>query len=403
MNAISTRCCIAGGGPAGVMLGYRLARAGIPVVVLEKHPDFFRDFRGDTIHPSSLQVLHELGLLERFLKLPQVPTEQIGGYIGGESVVVADFRSLPVAAPFIAMIPQWDFLNFMVEAGAAYADFKVMMKAEAKDLIVENGTVVGVKAATAEGDVDIRAELVIAADGRYSSVAKKAGLESEDFGAPIDVLWFRVSRASDADTFSFGYISQGAFLATINRKTHWQCAFVIRKGDFENIKQRGLEAFRADLARIAPPLGKFAHEIKTWDDIKLLNVSVDHLRQWYKPGLLCIGDAAHAMSPVGGIGINIALQDATAAANILIPAFKRRRPTVEDLAKVEARRSPPARKTQRLQVFIHTKVLEPILSGRYQVRGLPWFLRLTNWFPILRRIPARTIGMGFQPEHVADI
>jgi 2-polyprenyl-6-methoxyphenol hydroxylase-like FAD-dependent oxidoreductase len=371
--------------------------------VLEKHADFFRDFRGDTLHPSSLEVLHELGLLERFLKLPQTPTEQIGASVGGESVIMADFRSLPVAAPFIAMIPQWDFLNFMVEAGKAYAGFKVMMKAEATDLIVEDGAVVGVKAATADGECDIRAELVIAADGRYSAVARKAGLESEDFGAPIDVLWFRVSRDPGADGFSFGYIADGRFLVTINRNSYWQCAFVIAKGDFENFRQRGIEAFRADLARVAPPLAKAAHEIKGWDDVKLLSVAVDHLRQWYRPGLLCIGDAAHAMSPVGGIGINIAIQDAVAAANILIPAFRRGRPAVEDLAKVQARRSPPARRTQRLQVFVHTRILAPVLSGRYRVRGLPWFLRLLNWFPILRRIPARTVGMGFLPEHVADI
>jgi 2-polyprenyl-6-methoxyphenol hydroxylase-like FAD-dependent oxidoreductase len=382
------------------MLGYRLARAGIPVV--EKHADFFRDFRGDTIHPSSMEVLRELGLLEKFLKLPQTPTDQIEANFGSESLVLADFRSLPVAAPFIAIIPQWDFLNFMVEAGKAYPDFEVMMKTEAKDLIVENGVVVGMKAATADGEVDIRAELVIAADGRYSAIAKKAGLEVEDLGAPIDVLWFRLSRDSNASTRSFGYIGPGRFMATINRNTYWQCAFVIAKGDFENFKQRGVDGFRAEIARLAPPLAGVVNKIKTWDDVKLLNVSVDHLRRWFKPGLLCIGDAAHAMSPVGGVGINIAIQDAIAAANILIPAFKRGTPAVGDLEQVQARRSPPARKTQRLQVLVHNRLIAPVLKATDRSVRIPWFFKPLQWFPSLRRVPAQTIGMGFLPEHVVD-
>jgi len=399
-TSISTRCCIAGGGPAGIMLGFLLARAGIPVVVLEKWRDFFRDFRGDTIHPSTMEVLRELDLLDDFLALPHNETRQIAGYFGTESAIVGDFTHLPVACPFIALIPQWDFLNFIVEKAKAYPNFHLRMETAATDLIVEDGVVKGVRATAPTGEVDIRADLVIGADGRHSTVRDKAGLLLTDLGAPIDVLWFRLSREKAPNEQSFGYVNGDKFLVLINRDSYWQCAYLIAKGAFENIKTRGLDAFRADVARTAPVLAHVTSEIKDWEDVKLLSVAVNHLRQWYRPGLLCIGDAAHAMSPVGGVGINLAIQDAVAAANILIPVFRKGAPQVDDLARVQARRASPALRTQKLQVFIHTRLMRPVLSGRYQVRGLPWFVRLSKWLPFMRRIPARVIGMGFRPEHV---
>lgn len=398
---ISTRCCIVGGGPAGIMLGYLLARGGVDVTVLEKWPDFFRDFRGDTIHPSTMAVLKELGLLEKFLALKPNQTQQVVAHVGGEAIPVADFSHLKVAAPFIAFIPQWDFLDFIADEARLLPNFRLQMGTECTGLIEENDRVAGVHARSAlDGASEIRADLVIGADGRHSIVRAQAGLPVHDYGAPIDVLWFRLSKEGEGNSESFGYVDHGMMLVTINRDSYWQCAFIIRKGDFERIRAEGLEHFRSNVVSLVPALKEIVHEISDWEQVKLLTVKVDHLDHWHKPGVLCIGDAAHAMSPVGGVGINLAIQDAVAAANVLIPAFARTDgPQQSDLAAVQKRRTWPARATQRAQVFIHTHVLERILGHEGRIAP-PLPLRLLARFPVLRRIPAYLIGIGVRPEHI---
>lgn len=399
MKTITTQCCIAGGGPAGIMLGYLLSRAGIPVVVLEKWPDFFRDFRGDTIHPSTMEILHELGILEDFLKLPHNETHQMVGHVGGKEVTIADFDLLLVRSPFIAFIPQWDFLNFLAKKSRAFKDFTLMMETEVVDIIQEKGRVVGVKVKNKEEEIEIRAEVTIGADGRHSIVREKAKLKGEDLGAPIDVLWFRIPRDDDGTMQSFGYIDSGKFLVMLDRDDYWQCAFIIEKGGLEKIKKSGIEAFRKNIASLAPFITSNLEELKDWDQIKLLSVTVDHLMSWYKEGLLCIGDSAHAMSPVGGVGINLAIQDAVATANVLIPAFRKGTPSTNDFAKIQKRRELPTRRMQRLQVFLHTNVILPILR-RTTALVPPWPLRMIMKIHILRYIPARIIGIGFRPEHI---
>jgi len=394
-----TRCCIAGGGPAGIMLGYLLARAGIDVVVLEKWPDFFRDFRGDTIHPSTMEVLHELGLLEEFLKLPHNETRQMAGHIGGTEITVADFTRLSLRCPFIAFIPQWDFLNFISAKAKAFPGFHLLMEAEATDLVEENGKVVGIKAKNKEGEFEIRSELVIGADGRRSTIREKSGLAVENLGAPIDVLWFRVSRKDDGSKQSFGYVDNGHILIMLDRDEYWQCGYIIEKGSFDGIKSTGLEAFKKNIAELAPIVAFSVDELKDWEQIKLLSVTVDHLTTWYKEGLLCIGDSAHAMSPVGGVGINLAIQDAVAAANVLVPAFKQGVPSTNDLAKIQKRRSFPARMMQRFQVALHRKVIGPVLKAKGHFK-VPFILRILNRVPVLQGIPARIVGIGFRSEHV---
>ena len=324
-KTITTKVCIAGGGPAGIMLGYLLARAGIEVIVLEKWPDFFRDFRGDTIHPSTMQVLSELGLLEEFLRLPHSETKQIYGYIGGNKVKVVDFRNLKIKCPFVAFIPQWDFLNFIAAKARAYLQFKLMMETEATDLIQEYGKVVGVRAKSKTQEFRIIADVVIGADGRHSTLRDKSGFIAKTLGSPIDVLWFKLSRKNSDPEQSLGNVDGGRILVMINRNDYWQCGLVIRKDQFTEIKALGLESFKNDIKNLVPYMGDRANEINNWDLVKLLSITIDHLDQWYKPGLLFLGDAAHAMSPIGGIGINLAIQDAVAAANILIPAFKKGR------------------------------------------------------------------------------
>src|SRR5580658_5097375 len=314
---ITTRCCVAGGGPAGMMLGFLLARAGIDVIVVERWPDFFRDFRGDTIHPSTMELMDELGLLGEFLKLPHQEVRQLRAVIGGEEITIGDFSHLKVKCPFIALIPQWDFLNFIAAHAKQYPGFHLMMETEAQDLVEENGRVVGIRVKSHDRSFEIRAELVIAADGRHSTLRDRSGLQAESFGAPMDVLWFRLSRHTGDPGHVFGRVDQGKMIIMLDRGDYWQCGFLIRKGDFENIKQRGVDAFHQDIATVAPFLSDRTSEIREWDQVSLLTVAVDRLRQWYKDGLLCIGDAAHAMSPIGGVGINLAIQDAVAAANIL--------------------------------------------------------------------------------------
>lgn len=391
-------CCIAGGGPAGMMLGVLLARAGVEVVVLEKHADFLRDFRGDTIHPSTLEVIYELGLLDDFLKRPQQELNQIAGQIGDETVIVADFSHLPTKCKFIAFMPQWDFLDFLSDFGHTYPTFHLEMRAEAVDLLHKDGHVIGVKASTAEGQREIYADLVIGADGRSSIVRHRAGLKVESLGAPIDVLWFRLARRPEDGGQTLGRILPGKIMVMLNREDYWQCAFVIPKGQFELIKLRGLEAFREEVATVAPSVRNRVNELREWNDVKLLTVLVDRLKDWYRPGVLCIGDAAHAMSPIGGIGINLAIQDAVAAANILAAPLSQGSVSTEDLRKVQERRSLPTRLTQRLQVFMQDRVIRRVLGSRQL--SLPWPVKLLQRFPFLRRIPARIVGIGFRAEHI---
>lgn len=396
---MNTRCCIAGGGPAGIMLGFLLARAGIDVIVLEKHADFLRDFRGDTIHPSTLEVMHELGILEDFLKRPHSKVFQAAGQIGNELITIADFSHLPTKCKFIAFMPQWDFLDFIADQGALYPTFNLKMRAEVDDLIEEGNRVVGVRAKTSEGPLEIRADLVVGADGRSSIVRQRAGLEVEELGAPIDVLWFRLSRLPSDPGQVLGRVVAGKIMVMLNRDSYWQCGYIIAKGALEKLQQRGLEAFRADILSLAAFLGDRVNEVRDWGEIKLLTVKVDRLRQWYRSGLLCIGDAAHAMSPVGGVGINLAIQDAVAAANILWRPLSQGWITADHLQRVQWRREFPTRVTQWVQVQIQNRILGRVL-GSSEPASAPGIIRLFNRFPFLRRIPARLIGIGVRPEHV---
>lgn len=405
VEKLNTRCCVAGGGPAGMIAGFLLARAGVDVVVLEKHADFLRDFRGDTIHPSTLELMYELGILDEFLRRPYQKLVEIGGQIGDVSVTIADLSHLPTHCKFVAVMPQWEFLNFIAEKAKAYPQFHLRMESEVTDLIEENGRIAGVRAQISQGGLsrgvlEVRADLTLGTDGRHSIVREKAGLELIDLGAPIDVLWMRLSRLAGDPNETLGRFRPGKILVTINRGDYWQCAYVIPKGGIGSIRQRGLAAFREDIAEIAPFLRERTDELKDWDDIKLLTVSVNRLRQWWRSGLLCLGDAAHAMSPVGGVGINLAIQDAVAAANILAPALLRGVVSDEELRQVQERREFPTRMTQRLQVFAHKNLLAPALSNKAPTHRLPLPLWLLQQFPMLRRIPARVIGLGFRPEHV---
>jgi 2-polyprenyl-6-methoxyphenol hydroxylase-like FAD-dependent oxidoreductase len=398
-GTIETRCCIAGGGPAGVVLGFLLARAGVDVVILEKHADFFRDFRGDTIHPSTLEVIYELGLLDEFLKRPHQEIREAGGQIGDEFIPLADLTHLPTHCKFMGFMPQWDFLNFFSEQGKKYQQFHLLMEAEVTDLLMQGNTVAGVKATTPTGEIEVRATLTVGCDGRQSRVRERADLQIQSLGAPIDVLWFRVSRQPSDPGQVLGRFVPGKILVMLNRDEYWQCAFVIRKGALAEIKQRGIEAFRNDIISVAPFLKGRADEINDWDQIKLLTVLVDRLRKWYRAGLLCIGDAAHAMSPVGGVGINLAIQDAVASANILAHPLSENYVSLSHLQRVQLRREFPTKVTQWGQVQVQERILSAVLSSQQQVKP-PWFLRLFKKFPVLRRIPARLIGIGVRPEHV---
>ena len=398
-NEVAVRCCIAGGGPAGMMLGLLLARAGVPVLVLEKHADFLRDFRGDTIHPSTLEIMHELGLLEDFLRRPHQEARTLGAQIGDDFFEVADFTHLPTHCRFIALMPQWDFLDFIAEKGRRYATFRLEMEAEVTGLIEEGGRVVGVRAATPRGRVTVRADLVVGADGRHSTVREQGGFEIDDLGAPMDVLWMRMSRHPDDPGQTLGRIDPGRILVMLNRDDYWQCAFVIAKGGFDEIRRRGLPAFRDEIARLVPYLRERTAELSDWSDIKLLSVAVDRLRVWHRPGLICIGDAAHAMSPIGGVGINLAIQDAVAAANILARPLLSRTAADSDLRAVQRRREFPTRAMQRLQVFVQKRVIGRVLQRTGKL-STPLIVRLFGRWPLLRRIPARVIGLGFRPEHV---
>jgi 2-polyprenyl-6-methoxyphenol hydroxylase-like FAD-dependent oxidoreductase len=393
------QCCIAGGGPAGMMLGLLLARAGVRVTVLEKHGDFLRDFRGDTIHPSTLEVMAELGLLEEFLTRPHQELRELHGQIGEATLKVADCSQLPTRCKFIALMPQWDFLDFLAEQARHYANFRLEMQAEVVDLMVERDRVCGVRARTPSGIVEMRADLTLGADGRHSTVRDRAGLAIIDLGAPIDVLWMRLPQLPSDPKQSLGCFDAGRVLVMVDRGDYWQCAYVIPKGQFAELQARGLAAFREDLVRLAPFLRDRVDALADWSDVKLLTVRVDRLARWHRPGLLCIGDAAHAMSPIGGIGINLAIQDAVAAANILAAPLRRGAVTSEDLQRVQHRREWPTRATQWAQVQIQNRIITPVL-GRSGALTLPLPLRLMRRWPWLTRIPARLIGIGVRPEHV---
>jgi len=398
-ETIHTRCCIAGGGPAGMMLSFLLARMGVDVLVLEKHADFLRDFRGDTIHPSTLEVMHELGILDEFLKRPHQEVRELAGQVSSETVTIADFTHLPTRCRFIAFMPQWDFLNFIVEQARRYPAFHLRMQAEVTDLIEENGKVAGVRAKTPEGILEARANLTIGADGRHSVVRERAGLPVINLGAPMDVMWMRLSRRPGDPGQTFGHVDIGRILVLLNREDYWQCAFVIPKGTIEEIRQRGLASLREEIARLAPFLRDRVDELHDWKDFSLLTVAVDRLQRWFRSGLLCIGDAAHAMSPIGGVGINLAIQDAVAAANILGTKLLQGTPSESELHAVQRRREFPTRATQRLQLVIQNNVIRRVL-GSSKPLSLPWILKLVRRWPLLRRIPARLIGIGFRPEHV---
>jgi 2-polyprenyl-6-methoxyphenol hydroxylase-like FAD-dependent oxidoreductase len=400
-RTIHVRCCIVGGGPAGMMLGYLLGRAGVETLVLEKHADFFRDFRGDTVHPSTLQVMDELGLIDGFLKLPHQKLQKMEGMFGDERIRVADLSHLRVKYPYVAFMPQWDFLNFLRESGNRFPSLKVMMNANASDLVWAGDRVIGVKVDTPGGPLEIRADLTVGCDGRHSVVRQSAKLEVEEIGAPMDVLWFRVGRRVDEDESLFARIQTGKMLVTFDRGDYWQCAYVIPKGQFDVVKARGLDAFRSDVITMAQVLASGISDVKSWDDVKLLTVAINRLKHWTRPGLLCIGDAAHAMSPVGGVGVNLAIQDAVATANLLAARLLARGcPSEHELDAVRRRREFPVRMTQAMQVVVQNKIISVAIRRGHQPIRIPMFMRLVNALPWLQGITARFVALGIRPEHV---
>lgn len=399
MTSITTTCCVVGGGPAGMMLGLLLARAGVDVTVLEKHADFLRDFRGDTVHPSTLQLIHELGLLDRFLARPHQELRTLSVNIGGEVLQVVDFTHLPTRCKFIALMPQWDFLDFLSGEAKRSAGFHLLMRTEGTGLLRDGEQVVGVVAQSPDGPLEIRAAVVVATDGRHSTLRDASGLRLLEHGAPMDVLWLRLSRRNEDPAQTLGHVRAGRMLVTLDRGDYWQCAFVIAKGGFDLVRSAGLENFRADIVHLAPHFADRVAEIADWDHVKLLTVAVNRLERWDLPGLLLIGDAAHAMSPVGGVGINLAIQDAVAAANILAPKLLAGEVAQADLHAVQRRREPPTKLTQAMQMAVQNRVISNVLRATATPRP-PLIARALDGIPVLRRIPARVLGMGFRPEHV---
>ncbi len=381
-----------------MMLGYLLARGGVPVTVLEKHNDFFRDFRGDTVHPSTLELMYELGLLEDFLRIPHQEVTSLSAVVGDSTFPAADFRHLPTHCKFVALMPQWDFLNFLSAEARRFTGFRLLMCHEAIGLIHHNERIAGVEARTSDGPRRIFADLVVGCDGRHSTTRKAAGLEVEEFGVPIDVLWFRVSRQEDDPAQVLGHVNFGKLLILINRGDYFQAGLVIRKGSFENIQRAGLDAFRQTVVKIAPFLGSRVLELRDWGQVKLLSVRIDRLREWCRPGLLCIGDAAHAMSPAGGVGINLAIQDAVATARLLSSALRDGCVTEELLGAVRKRRDFPTRVTQAVQLKIHQR-MQKVFQHTGPIQA-PWQLKLAARIPGLRRLIARLVGIGVRPEHL---
>ena len=394
---LQSRCCIAGGGPAGMMLGYLLARAGIEVLVLEKHADFLRDFRGDTVHPSTLEVMSELGLLEELLKRPHQELRQVRACIGGDDIVLGEMSYLRTRCRFMALMPQWDFLDFLAEQARSYATFHLRMQSEASGLIEESGRIAGIRAKTPAGTMEVRSELVVGADGLNSRIRECAGLTVENVGASMDSLQFRLPRHA-ADPQLFVYSDRGKTLVTIDRGDYWHCGFAIPKGAAEKMQSMGIEVLRTGIVEVAPFLRDRVKELRDWGNVKVLTVRADRLRQWYRPGLVCIGDAAHAMSPVGGVGINLAIQDAVAAANILAGPLRESAVRVEDLARIQRRRSLPTRLTQRMQGLIQKQVWRGL--DKPQPVRFPWPLRLLERTTLPCRMRTRFIAVGIRPEHV---
>jgi 2-polyprenyl-6-methoxyphenol hydroxylase-like FAD-dependent oxidoreductase len=390
--------CIIGGGPAGMMLGFLLARAGLPVTVLEKHQDFFRDFRGDTIHPSTLELLNELGLYEKFLAVPHTQVTSLSAIVGGRKFAMADFSHLRTRAKFIALMPQWDFLNFLAAEAKQYPSFTLRMGWDVTDVTERDGVVTGVRAQTPEGPQEIAADLTVGCDGRHAMSRAAAHLKVIEEGVPIDVLWFHIARQDSDPENALGYANFGRLVILINRREYFQVGFLIAKGDYEKIQQRGLPEFQQELERIVPFLAGRAGEIDGWEKIKLLTIQVNHLERWSSPGLLCIGDAAHAMSPVGGIGINIALQDAVATANRLTARLLAGTVGHDDLDGVQRYREGVMRNTQRVQIVAHG-ILDRVLRDPGPLTP-PWQLRLATRIPGFQRLTARFIGLGLQPQHI---
>jgi 2-polyprenyl-6-methoxyphenol hydroxylase-like FAD-dependent oxidoreductase len=399
-SKLQTTCCVVGGGPAGVMLGYLLARKGVKVTVLEKHQDFFRDFRGDTVHPSTLELMYELGLLEEFLRVPHQKLKSISGVVGGFTFTVADFSRVPTHCKFVALMPQWDFLNFLSERAKQFPDFDLRTRHEATDLLRDDGRIVGVVAQTPDGPIEIAAELVVACDGRHSTVRRAAGLPLVEFGVPMDVLWFRIKRHDDDPEHLFGNVNYGRALILVNRDDYFQAGLIIRKDSFEEIQKAGIDEFRRTITRMAPYLADRVNEVRDWDQIKLLSVKLNRLERWHRPGLLCIGDAAHAMSPAGGVGINLAIQDAVATANLLGDALREGRVTERSLMLVQRRREFPTRMTQAAQANAH-KLFAHVFNNPGPLKA-PWELKAVVQIPGITHLTGRAIGMGVRPEHVAQ-
>jgi 2-polyprenyl-6-methoxyphenol hydroxylase-like FAD-dependent oxidoreductase len=393
-----TTCCIVGGGPAGVMTGYLLARSGVRVLVLEKHKDFFRDFRGDTVHPSTLQLFYELGLLEDFLKIPHQELSTVGAKLGDFKFTAADFRHLPTHCKFTALMPQWDLLNFLAEQGRKFTGFDLRMEHEATGLLYSNGRVTGVEVKTPSGNAQITTDLVIGCDGRHSIIRQAAHMDVTEYGVPIDVLWFHIARKPNDPETSLGNLNYGKALVLINRGDYYQAGLIIKKGSFDRLRQSGLPALQQDIVKIAPFLSDRVSEIQNWDGIKLLSVQINRIERWHQPGLLCIGDAAHAMSPAGGVGINLAVQDAVAAANMLAKPLREGNVSEELLAQVQERREFPMRVTQRIQVAAH-KGMMAVFENPGPAKA-PWQLKLVVNLPWMQRLLGRMVGMGVRPEHI---
>jgi 2-polyprenyl-6-methoxyphenol hydroxylase-like FAD-dependent oxidoreductase len=395
MDQRKTRCLVAGGGPAGMMLGYLLARSGVQVLLVEKHGDFFRDFRGDTVHPSTTELMQELGILDEFLReVPHQSMEQLGIGFKGQTFDLIDFRHLPTACKYVVFMPQWDFLNFLADKATRYPSFRLEMNTEVTGLLWEGDRVAGVTAQTVGGPVEIRADLTVACDGRWSVIREHSGLPITEFPVPIDVLWFRLRRAESAPD-SLGYLGEGQIIIAINRGDYWQCGAVIEKDGFERVKAEGLPAFRSKVAAAAPFLTTSLEALTNWDQVMLLSVRANRLRQWWLPGLLCIGDAAHAMSPVGGIGVNYAIADAVAAANALAGPSRNGRVGDEDLRAVQKRREAPTKVAQWLQGAQTANLARMSKTDPPQ-----WMLRLLSRSAPIKRLLGRIMGLGFRREHI---